>query len=48
MKELVKLENKLNKQLETALKNDNFELAGNISNQLDLVYEKQLQLKLLK
>jgi hypothetical protein len=48
MKELIKLENKLNKQLEKALKNDNFELAGNISNQLDLVYEKQLQLKLFK
>lgn len=48
MNELVKLENKLNKQLKKALKNDNFELAGNISNQLDLVYEKQLQLKLSK
>lgn len=48
MKELVKLENKLNKQLEKALKNNNLELAGNISDQLDLVYEKQLQLKLSK
>ena len=48
MKELIKLENKLNKQLERALKNDNFELAGNISSQLDLVYDKQLQLKLSK
>ena len=48
MKELVKLENKLNKKLKKALKNNNFELAGNISNQLDLIYDKQLQLKLFK